>query len=59
MIEMIKSDNTRDYVNKDLLLNYFGIIEKGITEWRQEDILQGVMEKLQALALESGRGLDI
>ena len=57
MIEMIRSPKTRDYVKKDLLRDYFGVIEKGITERRQEEMLQGMMEKLQAL--EGGRVLDI
>ena len=55
MIEMIRSPKTRDYVKKDLLRDYFGVIEKGITERRQEEMLQGMMEKLQAL--EGGRVL--
>ena len=42
---------------KNLFRDYFGVIEKGITERRQEEMLQGMMEKLQAL--EGGRVLDI
>ena len=57
MIEMIRSPKTRDYVKKDLLRDYFEVIEKGITERRQEEMLQGMMEKLNAL--EGGRVLDI
>ena len=57
MIEMIRSDKTRDYVKKDLLRDYFGVIEKGVTERQQQEMLQGMMEKLQAL--EGGRVLDI
>jgi len=39
-----------------LFRDYFGVIEKGITERRQEEMLQGMMEKSQAL--EGGRVLD-
>ena len=49
MIEMIRSRKTRDYVKKDLLRDYFSVIEKGITERRLEEMLQGMMEKLNAL----------
>ena len=35
--------------------DYFGAIEKGITDRRQEKMLQGIMEKLNAL--EGGRVL--
>ena len=57
MIEMIRSDSIRDYVKKDLLRDYFGVIEKGVTERQRQEMLQGMMEKLQAL--EGGRVLDI
>ena len=46
-----------DWSIKNLFRDYFGVIEKGITERRQEEMLQGMMEKLQAL--EGGRVLDI
>ena len=46
-----------DWSIKILFRDYFGVIEKGITERRQEEMLQGMMEKLQAL--EGGRVLDI
>ena len=45
MIEMIRSDATRDYVKKDYLRDYFGVIEKGLNERRQEEMLQGMTEK--------------
>ena len=57
MNEMIRSDKTRDYVKKDLFRDYFCVIEKGITQRRQVEMLQGMMKKLQAL--EGGRVLDI
>ena len=57
MIEIIRSPKTREYVKKDLLRDYFLVIEKGIKERRPEEMLQVMMEKLQAL--EGGRILDI
>ena len=57
LIELIRSPRTRDYVRKDAIRDYFQIIEKGVTEKRQAEMMQEMMEKLHAL--EGGRVLDI
>ena len=57
LIELIRSPRTRDYVRKDAIRDYFQIIEKGVTEKKQAEMMQEMMEKLHAL--EGGRVLDI
>ena len=49
--------DAQDYVRKDAIRDYFQIIEKGVTEKRQAEMMQEMMEKLHAL--EGGRVLDI
>ena len=57
LIELIRSPRTRDYVRKDAIRDYFQIIEKGVAEKKQAEMMQEMMEKLHAL--EGGRVLDI
>ena len=57
LIELIRSPRTRDYVRKDAIRDYFQIIEKGVTEKKQAEMMQEMMGKLHAL--EGGRVLDI
>ena len=57
LIELIRNPKTKDYVRKDAIRDYFQIIEKGVTEKRQAEMMQEMMEKLHAL--EGGRVLDI
>ena len=44
-------------MRKDAIRDYFQIIEKGVTEKKQAEMMQEMMEKLHAL--EGGRVLDI
>ena len=57
LIELIRSPRTRDYVRKDAIRDYFQIIEKGVVEKKQAEMMQEMMKKLHAL--EGGRVLDI
>ena len=57
LIELIRNPKTKDYVRKDAIRDYFQIIEKGVTERKQAEMMQEMMEKLHAL--EGGRILDI
>ena len=57
LIELIRNPKTKDYVRKDAIRDYFQIIEKGIVDKKQSEMMQEMMEKLHAL--EGGRVLDI
>ena len=57
LIELIRNLKTKDYVRKDAIRDYFQIIEKGIVDKKQAEMMQEMMEKLHAL--EGGRVLDI
>ena len=57
LIELIRNPKTKDYVRKDAIRDYFQIIEKGIVDKKQAEMMQEMMEKLHAL--EGGRVLDI
>ena len=57
LIELIRNPKTKDYVRKDSIRDYFQIIEKGIVDKKQAEMIQEMMEKLHAL--EGGRVLDI
>ena len=57
LIELIRNPKTKDYVRKDAIRDYFQIIEKGIVDKKQAEMMQEIMEKLNAL--EGGRVLDI
>ena len=57
LIELIRNPKTKDYVRKDAIRDYFQIIEKGIVDKKQAEMMQEMMKKLHAL--EGGRVLDI
>tara|TARA_E500000331_G_scaffold101795_1_gene98669 strand:+ start:595 stop:852 length:258 start_codon:yes stop_codon:yes gene_type:complete len=57
LIDLIRNPKTKDYVRKDAIRDYFQIIEKGIVDKKQGEMMQELMEKLHAF--EGGRVLDI
>ena len=56
-IQLIRNPKIKDFVRKDAIRDYFQILEKGIVDKKQAEMMQDMIGKLHAFA--GGRVLDI